>query len=169
MECVMLCGIPTSGKSTYVDKLLALDYWKNSVVLSTDYYIDYYAKKEGKTYNEVFDKYIKEATWMMEKLIPYAIDNGKDIIWDQTNLSIKARKKKLNKLPSYYHRGAIYFEISLEEALERNNHRDGKFIPKDILKRMYHQFEKPTVAEGFDYVECGTKEVLRFRSRWHHL
>jgi predicted kinase len=165
----MLCGIPTSGKSTYVDKLLALDYWKNSVVLSTDYYIDYYAKKEGKTYNEVFDQYITEATRMMEKLIPYAIDNGKNIIWDQTNLSVKARKKKLNKLPSHCHRGAVYFEIPLEEALERNNHREGKFIPKDILKRMYHQFEKPTVSEGFDYVECGTKEVLRFRSRWNYL
>jgi predicted kinase len=169
MECVMLCGIPTSGKSTYVDKLLAMDYWKNSVVLSTDYYIEFYAKKQGKTYNEVFDEHIKEATQMMEKLIPYAIDNGKNIIWDQTNLSVKARKKKLNKLPSYCHRGAVYFEIALEEALERNNHREGKFIPKDILKRMYHQFEKPTVSEGFDYVECGTKEVLRFRSRWNYL
>ena len=39
MECVMLCGVPTSGKSTYVDKLLAMDYWENSVVLSTDYFI----------------------------------------------------------------------------------------------------------------------------------
>jgi tRNA uridine 5-carbamoylmethylation protein Kti12 len=169
MECVMLVGIPTSGKSTYVDKLLSLDYWKNSVVLSTDYYIEFYAKEQGKTYNEVFDEHIKEATKMMEKLIPYAIDNGKDIIWDQTNLSVKARKKKLSKLPSYCHRGAVYFEIALEEALERNNHREGKFIPKDILKRMYHQFEKPTVSEGFDYVECGTKEVLRFRSRWNYL
>ena len=156
MECVMLCGIPTSGKSTYVDKLLAMDYWKNSVVLSTDYFIEFYAKKQDKTYNEVFDEYIKEATQMMEMNIKYAIDNGKDIIWDQTNLTAGSRRKKLRRLPAQYHRGVIYFEVSLEEALERNNHREGKFIPESILKRMYHQFEIPTTSEGFEYVERGS-------------
>ncbi len=153
MECVMLCGIPTSGKSTYVDKLLRLDYWQHSVVLSTDYYIEFYAKQQGKTYNEVFDEYIKEATKQMDALLNHAIEHGKDIIWDQTNLTTGTRKKKLRRLPAEYHRGVVYFELSLEEALERNNHRKGKFIPKDILKRMYHQFEIPTMSEGFEYVE----------------
>lgn len=156
MECVMLCGIPTSGKSTYVDKLLAMDYWKNSVVLSTDYFIEFYAKKQDKTYNEVFDEYIKEATQMMDNLLKFAVDNGKDIIWDQTNLTAGTRKKKLRRLPAQYHRGVIYFEVSLEEALERNNHREGKFIPESILKRMWHQFEIPTKSEGFEYVERGS-------------
>ena len=152
----MLCGVPTSGKSTYVNKLLAMTYWKNSVVLSTDYYVEFYAKQQGKTYNEVFDEHIKEATQMMDKLLKFAIDQGKDIIWDQTNLTAGTRKKKLRRLPPEYHRGVIYFEVSLEEALERNNHREGKFIPKDILKRMWHQFEIPTVSEGFEYVERGS-------------
>ena len=114
MECVMLCGVPTSGKSTCVDKLLAMDYWKNSVVLSTDYFIEFCAKKQDKTYNEVFDEYIKEATQMMEMNIKYAIENGKDIIWDQTNLTAGSRRKKLRRLPPEYHRGVIYFEVSLE-------------------------------------------------------
>ena len=152
----MLCGVPTSGKSTYVNKLLAMTYWKNSVVLSTDYYVEFYAKQQGKTYNEVFDEHIKEATQMMDKLLKFAIDQGKDIIWDQTNLTAGTRKKKLRRLPPEYNRGVIYFEVSLEEALERNNHREGKFIPKDILKRMWHQFEIPTVSEGFEYAERGS-------------
>jgi predicted kinase len=156
MECVMLCGVPTSGKSTCVDKLLAMDYWENSVVLSTDYFIEFCAKKQDKTYNEVFDEYIKEATQMMEMNIKYAIENGKDIIWDQTNLTAGSRRKKLRRLPPEYHRGVIYFEVSLEEALERNNHREGKFIPESILKRMWHQFEIPTTSEGFEYVERGS-------------
>jgi predicted kinase len=155
MECVMLAGISTSGKSTYVDKLLQLDYWQHSVVLSTDYYIEFYAKQQGKTYNEVFDEYIKEATKQMDVLLNHAIEHGKDIIWDQTNLTVKTRKKKLRRLPPEYHRGVVYFQVSLEEALKRNEHRKGKFIPKDILKRMYHQFEIPTMSEGFEYVECG--------------
>lgn len=153
MECVMLCGIPTSGKSTYVEKLKKLDYWKDAVVLSTDAYIEKEAQRMGMTYNQVFDDVIDNATRELELQLNTAKDKGRDIIWDQTNLSKKTRKKKLSKLPSYYRRNAVYFEISLEEALERNKHREGKFIPESILKRMWHQFEIPTRNEDFDYVE----------------
>jgi tRNA uridine 5-carbamoylmethylation protein Kti12 len=155
-ECVFLCGIPTSGKSTYLEKLKKLDYWKNSVILSTDNYIEAQAKRLGMTYNEVFQDCIDEATRQLEIAFIEAKDKGKDIIFDQTNLTIKSRRKKLSKLPSYYRRGVVYFEVSLEEALKRNKTREGKFIPESILKRMYHQFEVPTISEGFDYVEVGT-------------
>lgn len=149
----MLCGIPTSGKSTYVKKLKSMKYWENAVVLSTDDYIEKEAKRMGLTYNQVFDDVIDNATRELELQLNMAKDKGKDIIWDQTNLSVKTRKKKLSKFPSYYRRGAVYFEVSLEEALERNKHREGKFIPESILKRMWHQFEIPTSNEDFDYVE----------------
>lgn len=149
----MLCGIPTSGKSTYVEKLKRLDYWKDAVVLSTDNYIEEYAKRVGQTYNEVFDDVIPDATRELELQLNMAKEKGKNIIWDQTNLSRKSRKNKLRKIPSSYARGVVYFEVSLEEALERNKHREGKFIPESILKRMWHQLEIPTRNEDFDYVE----------------
>jgi predicted kinase len=153
MELVMLCGLPTCGKSTYVEKLKKLDYWKNAIVLSTDNYIEKQAQRMGMTYNDIFDDVIDDATRELELEFNMAKENGRGIIWDQTNLSIKTRRKKLSKLPSSYRRCAVYFEISLEEALERNKHREGKFIPESILKRMWHQFEIPTIVEGFDYVE----------------
>ena len=151
----MLCGVPTSGKSTYVKKLKSMKYWENSVVLSTDDYIEEYAKRVGQTYNEVFDDVIPDATRELELQLNMAKEKGKNIIWDQTNLSRKSRKNKLHKIPSSYARGVVYFEVSLEEALERNKHREGKFIPESILKRMWHQFEIPTREENFDYVERG--------------
>ena len=152
-EAIFLCGIPTSGKSTYVEKLKSMKYWENSVVLSTDNYIEAQAKRLGMTYNEVFQDCIDEATRQLEIAFIEAKDKGKDIIFDQTNLSVKSRKKKLSKLPSYYRRSVVFFEISLEEALKRNENREGKYIPKSVLKRMYHQFEIPTMEENFDYVE----------------
>lgn len=155
-ELVMLVGIPTSGKSTYVEKLKKLDYWKDAVVLSTDSYIEKEAKRMGLTYNQVFDDVIDNATRELELQLTMAKDKGKNLIYDQTNLTIKSRRKKLSKLPSFYRRGVVYFEVSLEEALKRNKTREGKFIPESILKRMYHQFEVPTISEGFDYVEVGT-------------
>jgi predicted kinase len=152
-EAIFLCGIPTSGKSTYVEKLKSMKYWENAVVLSTDNYIEEQAKRLGMTYNEVFQDCIDEATRQLEIAFIEAKDKGKDIIFDQTNLSKKTRKKKLSKLPSYYRRSVVFFEVSLEEALKRNENREGKYIPKSVLKRMYHQFEVPTMEEDFDYVE----------------
>ena len=154
-ELVMLCGIPCSGKSTYMDKLRAYEYWENSVVLSTDNYIEEQAKRLGMTYNEVFQDCIDEATRQLEMSFVGAKEEGKRIIWDQTNLSIKTRKKKLIKVPSIYKRTVVWFQVDLEEALKRNGTREGKFIPESILKRMYHQFEIPTLEEGFDFVSCG--------------
>jgi predicted kinase len=159
MELIMLSGVPTSGKSTFVKFLLSQRYWKdkNPVVLSTDNYIEKVAQEHNTTYNEIFEDCISEATRQLELEFNMAKDKDRNIIWDQTNLSRKTRKKKLSKLPSHYHRGVIYFTVSLEDALERNKHREGKFIPESILKRMWHQFETPTLEEGFDYVECGNK------------
>ena len=154
-ELVMLCGIPCSGKSTYVNKLLTYEYWKDAIILSTDNYIEEQAKRLGMTYNEVFQDCIDEATRQLEMSFVRAKDEGKKIIWDQTNLSIKTRKKKLTKVPSIYKRTAVWFQVDLEEALKRNETREGKFIPESILKRMYHQFEIPTLEEGFDFVSCG--------------
>ena len=153
-EIVMLCGIPCSGKSTYVNKLLTYEYWENSIILSTDNYIEEQAKRLGMTYNEVFQDCIDEATRQLEMSFVRAKEEGKRIIWDQTNLSIKTRKKKLTKVPSIYKRTVVWFQVDLEEALKRNGTREGKFIPESILKRMYHQFEVPTLEEGFDFVSC---------------
>ena len=154
-ELVMLCGIPCSGKSTYVNKLLTYEYWKDAIILSTDNYIEEQAKRLGMTYNEVFQDCIDEATRQLEMSFVGAKEEGKRIIWDQTNLSIKTRKKKLTKVPSIYKRTVVWFRVDLEEALKRNETREGKFIPESILKRMYHQFEIPTLEEGFDFVSCG--------------
>ena len=152
-EAIFLVGIPCSGKSTYAKKLKTIPYLSNSVILSTDNYIEKEAQRMGLTYNQIFDDVIGDATRELELELNMAKDKGKDIIWDQTNLSVKTRRKKLAKLPSYYRRSVVYFEVSLEEALERNKYREGKFIPESILKRMWHQFEIPTRNEDFDYYE----------------
>jgi predicted kinase len=152
-ECAFLCGIPCSGKSTFVNELKKIPYWENAVILSTDAYIEKQAQRCGLTYNQIFDDVIDDATRELELELNMAKDRGENLIWDQTNISRKTRKKKLSKLPSIYARGVIYFDVTLEEALRRNENREGKYIPKSVLKRMYHQLEVPTLEEGWDYVE----------------
>lgn len=155
MELILLCGIPTSGKSTYVKTLLSQPHRENLVVLSTDNYIQNVAEEQGKTYNEVFQDHISAATEFMWEGLQFAVHEGRDIIIDQTNLTRKTRKTKTSRVPKHYQRKAVYFELSLKEALERNKHREGKFIPESILKRMYHSFEIPNNTEDFETIERG--------------
>ena len=152
MLLIMLCGLPTSGKSTFVSKLLNDPAYKNSVVLSTDAYIESVAQRLNKTYNDVFEDTIEEATRQLELTLIEAKDRGKSLIWDQTNLTSKTRKKKLSKIPSSYARIAIWFDITLEEALKRNKQRPGKVIPQRVLHLMNEQFIPPSCDEGFDVV-----------------
>ncbi len=93
----MLSGIPTSGKSTYVSRLLEKPEFNNAVVLSTDNYIQKIADQENLTYDEVFDKTIKDANKQLNLDLSEAIKNNRSIIHDQTNLTIKSRAKKLKR------------------------------------------------------------------------
>lgn len=154
-ELILLSGIPCSGKSTYTKTLLSQSYWERAVVLSSDNYIQKIAEEQQKTYNEVFDDYISEATEFLWEQLKFAVAEGRDIIVDQTNLTRKSRKQKTSRVPNNYHKRAVYFEIGLKEALERNKHREGKFIPESVLKRMYHTFEIPNNTEDFETIERG--------------
>jgi predicted kinase len=153
MELIMMCGIPCSGKSTYIrNGVEGSSVLSEYVILSTDSYIEEYARTNNKTYNEVFDDVIDEATKRMYQDLDLAIQRGKSIIWDQTNVSRKSRIKKLKKIPEEYTKTAVVLPITLEEALIRNSQRANKFIPRSVLHRMYHQFEIPTEDEGFDVI-----------------
>lgn len=94
----MLIGVPGSGKSTWIKNQTWSD---KTVVASSDRFIDDYAEKEGKTYNDVFKDYAPIAMRLMENQVLVAQANGCDIVWDQTNMSAKSRAKKLAMLEGY--------------------------------------------------------------------
>lgn len=147
----MMVGIPAAGKSTWIANQ-GFD-WNNTVIISTDNIIEQRAKEQNKTYSEVFQSEIKEATAEMNRLLHLAVTNNLNIIWDQTNLSSKARANKLAKIPKTYKKIAVFFPTPSPEILQRNlNSRPGKIIPDHIMKSMSQQLEYPTAKEGFDQV-----------------
>lgn len=150
---VMLCGIPTSGKTTFLTKnLYESDTSKSFVTLSTDNYIELEAIKQGLTYNVLFESLVDKASAKLELDLKSAIQRDANIVWDQTNLTPKARKRKLSKIPAHYNKIAVWFEVSLEEALVRNQQRPGKVIPEAVLRNMHSCFVPPTKEEGFDSI-----------------
>lgn len=153
---VMLVGAPGSGKSTYIKNQMniELDYLDldNPVILSSDHYIQKYADDHGMTYNQAFSDYIKIAENNMQKDLTQAILDKKDIVWDQTNMSYKTRKNKLNKIPSNYIKIAVVFECDRETLIERNKNRVGKTIPTAIIDSMLSSYEPPLFDEGFNSI-----------------
>jgi predicted kinase len=142
----MLIGVPGVGKSTWI----ANRKWSDkTTVVSSDRYIDEEAERQGKTYDEVFNDYIKIATKMMENHVLVAQANGFDIVWDQTNISDKSRRPKLAKLPEY-EKVAVFFRTPQYDVLNgRLQSRPGKAIPSDVMHRMITGLEMPTLDEGF--------------------
>lgn len=147
----MMVGVPGSGKSTWIARQ-NFD-WNRTVVVSTDAIIDRRAAAAGRTYSDVFQDEIKSATAEMNQNLRDAISRKMDIIWDQTNLTAKARKGKLAQIPREYRRVAVYFPTPGDAELKRRlGSRPGKIIPPNVILGMKSQLEPPTESEGFDEV-----------------
>ena len=145
-KCYQLVGIPGSGKSTWV----ANQNWaQDCAYISTDGYVEKFARRMGKTYSEVFDLVMPRAVRLMARAVVRARELDKDIIWDQTSTSVLSRKRKFNMLPNYYHIAVVFPTPEKEELARRLASRPGKHIPKKVIKSMIHNFEMPSEDEGF--------------------
>ena len=145
----MLIGVPASGKSTWRGQ-----YTGDAAVISTDDILEQTATASGRTYNEVFKENIKFATQLATERAKEAFAADKDVIWDQTNLTKKSRKPKLDMVPEHYRRDAVFFETPSEEEWQRRlNSRPGKNIPWNVLMGMASTLERPDPEEGWNIVE----------------
>ena len=149
----ILCGVPGSGKSTWIENLaIRSGYWPKATVISTDNHIETWARVSNQTYSEVFDEYIKTAASLMIEDFNISKTFGQNIIWDQTNVSVKTRAKKLQMLNGYRKIAVVFKTPDVEELQRRLDSRPGKHIPKHVMKSMIDNFVLPTVEEGFDEI-----------------
>lgn len=144
----MLIGVPASGKSTW-----RAAHGGDADVISTDDIIEQTAQASGRTYNEAFKENIKFATEIANSRAKHAFATGNDVIWDQTNLTPKSRKPKLDMVPDEYEKIAVVFLTPDEEEWKRRLDRPGKSIPAHILMGMASTMQFPDPEEGFDRIE----------------
>jgi predicted kinase len=145
----VLVGVPGTGKSTWIDDQ---DWTQDCVVVSTDLFVEQEARRQGKTYNEVFDDYMPTAVDLMVDQVIQAREAGQDIIWDQTSTTVASRRKKFKMLPDY-HAVAVVFATPDPAELERRlSSRPGKLIPWNVMQGMISSFKMPTEDEGFDEI-----------------
>jgi predicted kinase len=145
----MLIGVPASGKSTWISKQ---EWAKNCRIISTDKYVQEYAKWHRKTYTEVFQEYMPKAVELMTDEVVHARENNQDIIWDQTSTTIASRRKKFVMLPDYHAIAVVFRTPNRDELDVRLSGRPGKHVPKEVVDSMIAKWEEPTEDEGFSEI-----------------
>jgi predicted kinase len=145
-KCYQLVGVPGSGKSTWISNQ---DWALGLTVVSTDMWVEIYAKEQGKTYSEVFTEYMPTAVDLMAEQVVFAREHGHTIIWDQTSTTVASRAKKFRMLPDYEHIAVVFRTPERSELDVRLSGRPGKHIPKNVVDAMIDGWQEPSEEEGF--------------------
>jgi predicted kinase len=148
-QCYQLVGVPGSGKSTWIRNQ---DWALGLTVVSTDAFVEDYARTQGKTYSEVFTDYMPTAVDLMAEQVVRAREHGHTVIWDQTSTTVASRAKKFRMLPDYKHIAVVFKTPEHKELMCRLMSRPGKDIPEHVIASMIASWEDPTEDEGFSEI-----------------
>jgi bifunctional polynucleotide phosphatase/kinase len=129
-QVVIMVGYPGSGKSS-VAKQICED--ENFVLIQSDVY--------------------KTTAKMIKAALP-SIHEGKSVIFDATNSSIKKRSEYIEFAKKHdYAVVCIHISTPMDEAYKRNKLRDeDKQVPKIAYSVYTKYYEVPTIEEGFELI-----------------
>lgn len=162
----MLAGPSGLGKSTYIDKMMSL-IDKPVHIYSTDVYIEEIAEQQASSYDKCWSpSAMHVAGKKADAALDEALQQGVDVIWDQTNLSVEKRARiiKLMEQHSYtvHAVGFVPPKFGQEayniwmDRLQKRLINEGKSVPDCVLKSMIKHYVPPAMEEGFASVQIVT-------------
>lgn len=132
-KMIMLCGLSGSGKSSRAEAYKE----KGAIVFSSDRYRE-------NMFNDINDQtHNKEVFVKLHKDLIAALNDGKDVVYDATNLSEKRRKaflKLLNNIPCQKILDII--ATPFETCIARDAMRE-RTVGKDVIIKQMKQFTYP--------------------------
>ena len=133
-EVTMLCGLPGSGKDTFIKK-----YMPQSQMVSLDGIREELGIGPTEEQGQVIAAFQKVARGLLRSHQPF--------VFNATNLSRDIRQKQIDLFEKY---GAavkiIYLETSFAEQLQRNAGREAE-VPLSAIEKMFSKLEMP---EGWE-------------------
>lgn len=137
---IIMVGLSASGKSTeaaYMAEKLGADVY-NADKIREELYGD--ASIQGDN---------KEVFHLLYERAKDDVSIGRPVILDNTNITVKDRKRAMNVFRNYDVRfEAVYMDTDIEECKRRNAERE-RVVPEYVIDRMAERFEEPKLEEGF--------------------
>jgi predicted kinase len=157
---IVFVGLPGSGKS-YLINNIKLTNKSKIFTYSTDEYIEHCAARDHKSYTEVFELYIREATEHMNDALKAAIANGYTVIWDQTNMRSDKRRWILSHFPDSYQKQCFTISPPCNDKewgvlYSRLSARPSKIIPGYVIDSMLNSYSEPALEEGFSQIHIAS-------------
>lgn len=152
----LLVGLPGVGKTSWANQNIMTNHWYDcSEVISTDAIIQLIGDCYNMTYNEVFGNISYAfAERMMYHIAKHKIKTKEIIYWDQTNLTVKTRARKLALFDESWIKTAVVFNPPADhsERLAIRAANESKHIPVEALEYMKSVYVPPSLEEGFDRI-----------------
>ena len=143
-KLIFLCGLPASGKSTWIEK--HKEELNFTIHSSDNIRAELLGDVNEQSQNELVFKTLHSR--VREDLL-----NGKNVIMDQTGLNRKKRMAFLNQIQDIpCEKICVLFATPYGICLNNNENRDRK-VPEEVIDRMVKNFEVPAYAEDWDDIQ----------------
>lgn len=141
---IVLCGLPASGKSTYAEMLAESGIFQRVCpdLIRKAFYGDENIQGDGARVFKTAYHDIREYGCLSE-----------NVVFDATNINADRRKELVKSMRGYFDIIICkYFSTPYILCLARNEERERK-VPEEVITRMWENFERPTMREGWDIIE----------------
>lgn len=146
---IMLCGLPSSGKSTWAEVFakIAEENNKEAYIVSSD------AIREELWGDESIQRDHTKVFELARKRIINALRADYDyVVFDATNITRKNRNSIMSQIKHIdCEKRCIIFAEPYHILCERNRVRERR-VPEDVIWKMLTRFEVPLFTEGFDEI-----------------
>ena len=143
---IVTVGLPSSGKTSWVDDFIGENQGKAIDVISSD-------KIREEVFNDIEDQnHNSEVFDLMKRRTKESLSQGHIAIYEATNISSKRRRALLKELNKYYDKAICLFKYKRLTACQIDNEKRDREVPSNVIDRMYRNFEIPHKSEGFDEI-----------------
>ena len=156
-EVLMMVGLPSCGKTTWLEKYVKEHPEKKYNILGTNNILvkmKVMGLGRKRNYHGRWDALIKQASGILNEMLKIAKHKNRNYILDQTNVYGSARRRKMGNFHGY-RRIAVVVVNENSVLMQRNAsvmRRDGKVVPESAFMEMKSNFTLPVEGEIFDEV-----------------
>lgn len=143
-KLILLIGIPGSGKTNYAQQYM--NFHDNTIHLSSD------ATRKELWGDESIQGDHTEVFSLMKSRAVEALNNGKNVLYDATNICRKDRADIISSCPRFAKVEAHVVWAPIEDCIRRDAARE-RTVGKEVIDRILKRFQAPFYDEGIDEIK----------------